>query len=99
MRDPLPVMSKNPAIGIKQNLCSPFEFRCRSTCNESYIFFHHNHTSKKFNQLVSQGSNNLYNIPALDFHDGGEYCCSEQCDDKNIVPNHQQCCIQLKSKY
>ena len=97
MCDSLPVIMKNSVIGIKKYLGSPFEFRCRSTCNGSYRFFHHNHTSKAFD-LVYQSSNNLYNISALDFHDGGEYCCSEQCDDKNTTSNYQQCCIRLKSK-
>ena len=97
--DPLPKIMKNPASGIKKYLGSPFEFRCTSTCNAygSYSFFHRNHTSKEFD-LVSQSYNNLYNISALDFHDGGEYCCYEQCDDKNTTLNYQQCCIRLKSK-
>lgn len=97
MCDPLPEIMKNPMIGFKKTLDSPFKFRCRSSCNGNYSFFHRNQISKKFD-LVSQNSNNLYNISALSLDDGGEYCCSEQCDDKDTTPNYQQCCIRLKSK-
>ena len=47
MCDPLPVIMKNPTIGIKKYLGSPFASRCRSTCNVSYSFFHHNHSYLK----------------------------------------------------
>ena len=82
---------------IKKHLGSPFKFRCNSACKGSYSIFHRNHTSKEFH-LVSQSYNNLYNIPALSFHDGGEYCCSEKCDGTNHISNFKKCCIRIKSK-
>ena len=87
----------NPRLGMKRHLGSVFEFRCKSKCNGSFSFFHHNHTTEKFD-LIFQSSNDTYNIPIVSFDDGGEYCCSERCDNKSTTPNISDCCTRIKSK-
>lgn len=88
---------KNPRLGMKKRLGSVFEFRCKSKCNGSFSFFHHNHTTEKFD-LIFQSPNDTYNIPLLSFDDGGEYCCSEQCNNKSTTPDMPDCCTRIKSK-
>lgn len=35
----------------------------------------------------------------LSFDDGGNYCCSKQCDDKKTIPTTiQECCKRVESK-
>ena len=88
----------NPTLGMKRRLGSVFEFRCKSKCNGSFSFFHYNHTAEKFD-LIFQSSNDTYNVALLSFDDGGEYCCSEQCDNKSTTPNFPaDCCTRIKSK-
>ena len=87
----------NTRLGMKRRLGSVFEFRCKSKCNGSYSFFHHNHTTEEFD-LIFQSSNDTYNVPLLSFDDGGEYCCSEQCDDNTTTPSFSDCCTRIKSK-
>ena len=93
------MIMKNPNVGMKKRLGSLFEFRCKSKCNESFSFFHYNHTTEKFD-LIFQSSNYTYNIPLLSFDDGGEYCCSGHCDDQTntVTPNIPDCCTRIKSK-
>lgn len=86
---------KNPRLGMKKRLGSVFEFRCKSKCNGSFSFFHHNHTTEKFD-LIFQSPNDTYNIPLLSFDDGGEYCCSEQCNNKSTTPDMPDCCTRIK---
>ena len=98
MCNPWPLIVKNPTEGMNKHLGSLSEFKCQSKCNGgNYSFFHYNHTTEEFD-LVFQSSNDTYNIPLLSFDDGGEYCCSEQCDDNSTTPNIPDCCIRIKSK-
>ena len=64
---------------------------------KGYDFFHYNHTTEKFD-LIFHGSGDEYNLSLLSFDDGGDYCCSEQCDDNNTAPSVPDCCFRIKSK-
>ena len=87
----------NPRLEEEKRLGSVFEFRCKSECNGNFSFFHYNHTTEKFD-LIFQSSNITYDIPLVSFDDGGEYCCSERCDNKSTTPNTPNCCIHIESK-
>jgi len=84
----------NPEISHK-HLGSSFEFLCNpsSTCvGKIYNFFHYNRTTQKYD-LVFQGSQKYRKNALLSFDDGGNYCCSKQCDNKQV------CCKRVESKY
>lgn len=96
---PLTSIRRNPVMATTtKQFGSPFKFRCKSTCNGNYRFFHYNHTTAEFDQIF-QSPSDTYKIPALSFNDGGDYCCSQHCGSKiTEIPNFQMCCLHVKSK-